>query len=160
MKDELLDTFVKEGKKVNFKLSISGYEGKNYSPLENDALFHLPFIAMAILAISKDRKYSFTTGSIGQLIGKTFERTFPAFKSSGQMLSWSANLRARTAKAIVFLETAKLISVDESKIIKSTDIGKKLINQVIKEDGELGVATRGISRNYRDLMEETQLGLL
>lgn len=160
MNDDLLKQFIQEGKQVDFKLSIKGKGETKHSPLENDALFHLPFISMAILAMCKDRKYPFTTGSIGQLIGKTFERTFPAFKSSNQLLPWSANLRARTAKAIVFLEVSKLIEVTSDKAVKSTDLGKKLINQVHNEDSPLGLAVRGVGRNYRDLMEETQLGLL
>lgn len=160
MNDDLLKSFINEGIKSNFKFSSQAKSSAKYSPLENDALFHLPFISMAILAMSKDRKYAFTTGSIGNLVGQTFERTFPAFKSSTQLLAWSANLRARTAKAVVFLETSGLIKINDDKTIQSTDLGKSIINQVYKEDSSLGLAIRGIGRNYRDFMEESQLGLI
>jgi len=126
------------------------------SPLENDALFHLPFLAMAILSMSRTTdKYKPTTGNIGELIGQTFERTFIAFKHSDQKLSWSANLRKRTALAITFLESAELIIIKNNLII-CTIAGKNLVNSVLKEKSKLGLAVRGINNNYINIISEKE----
>lgn len=156
LSDKLIIEFLASSKDSDFDFKLTSRSEIKRSPLENDALFHLPFIAMAILAICRDKKFEPKTGSIGQIMGVVFERTFVAFKSSNQMLSWSANLRARIAKAIVFLESAKLADVSEDKQIMSTEIGKKLINKIFLEETPLGIAIRGVGRNYRDLMEEKQ----
>ncbi|HAU0839799.1 TPA: hypothetical protein ACT9A3_002998 [Legionella pneumophila] len=156
MSDKLISEFLISSESSNFNFKLTPRSEIKYSPLENDALFHLPFLAMAILAICKNRKYQPETGSIGEIMGIVFERTFVAFKSSKQMLSWSANLRARIVKAIIFLETAQLANVSDKHII-STQIGKRLINKVFVESTPLGLAIRGIERNYRDLMEEIQM---
>ncbi len=157
MSDKYLKDFIEASEAVNFKLNID-LGNASYSPLQNDALFHIPFIAMSILALTRDRKFQPTTGNVGQLVGQVFERTFPAFKTSNQMLSWSANLRARTALAQAFLEQAKLITMSDSKL-QLTEDGRTVINKVFNEESSLGLAIRAICRNYRDFSEETQLSL-
>lgn len=159
MSNRLLMEFIEASKGSEFKLVMRSVNEPTYSPLENDALFHLPFIAMSILAICKDRKFPVTPGSIGGLVGVVFERTFPAFKNSNQMLAWSANLRARTSRAHVFLEQLKLVLNSNGKI-ELTEEGRKLINKVSAETSSLGLAIRGISRNFRDYSEEQQLTLV
>lgn len=158
MSDNYLKEFLDAGGAEGFKLDIPSVSKPNYTPLENDALFHLPFIAMAILGLCRDRKFAVTSGNIGGLIGAVFERNFPAFKNSNQMLAWSANLRARTSRAQVFLEQAKLIE-NKSDGLHLTDEGRNLINQVHGESSSLGLAIRGVCRNFRDLSEEQQLTL-
>ena len=158
MSKKYLEEFLAAGKDANFKLDLTQLTEPTYTPLENDALFHLPFIAMSILALCKDRKFSPTTGNVGRLVGAVFERTFPAFKNSNQMLSWSASLRARTSRAQVFLEQAKLVITNNSNI-ELTEDGRKLINAVHNENSSLGLAIRGVCRNFRDLSDEQQLTL-
>lgn len=158
MSNKLLKDFLKASDTVaDFKLDLKNRH-TTYSPLENDALFHIPFIAMSILILCRDRKFSVTSGNIGQIIGTVFERTFPAFKNSSQMLSWSGNLRARTTKAHIFLEESHLVKTNSSEI-ELTEEGRKFIGEIVIENSSLGLALRGISRNFRDYSEEKQFKL-
>ncbi len=159
MSDQYIKDFIAANGEKEFKLEINPGSGSAYRPLENDALFHIPFLAMSILAFCRDRKFQPTAGNVGQTIGKVFERTFPAFKNSNQMLSWSANLRARTSRAHVFLEQSKFV-VTNKEGIELTELGRKLINEIHSEETSLGLAIRGVARNYRDLCEETQSDLV
>lgn len=127
--------------------------------LSNEALFHLPLIAMTILLLSKTRSKP-KSDELGQLIGECFERAFKGFKGSSQYLGWSANLRMRTVKALTFLETANLVEVDtQDSKIKVTDSGKKVIYKAMDDETDLGYNLQVIERKYRDIRVEKQISI-
>lgn len=152
------EAFVDNAKDLQLVLG-SDLKDINYSPLTNDALFHLPFLVLAILSISKGRK-KITTADLGHTFNQAIERTIVGYKKGSQMLSWSANLRLRTAKALEFLECSSLVLINYDKSIAPTDSGKKLINGVLSEASFLGVTLRKLSRNFNDLKSEQQINLL
>jgi hypothetical protein len=128
--------------------------------LSNEALFHLPLIAITILLFARGKRKP-RVDQIGQLVGECFERTFSGFKGSSQHLGWSANLRMRTVRALTFLETALLIVVDqEMQRITIADEGRKVIERaLIDQNSELAYTLKVLERSYRDINVEKQVAM-
>lgn len=125
--------------------------------LSNEALFHLPLLALTILLLSKGRRKP-KSQQIGQLVGECLEKSLLGFKGSAQHIGWSANLRVRTVKALNFLEVSSLVKVDQNKgIILSTDLGNKVINTLFEQDTDLSYTLRVINQNYRNICVEKQI---
>ena len=151
--------FFNEAEERDVTITLDNSKTSISHRLSNEALFHLPLIAMTILLLSKSRSKP-KSDELGQLIGECFERAFKGFKGSSQYLGWSANLRMRTVKALTFLETANLIEVDiQDSRIKVTDIGKKVISKAIDDDTDLGYNLRVIEQKYRDIRAEKQIAI-
>jgi len=125
--------------------------------LSNEAMFHLPLIAISILMISKGHVKP-AVDHLGQLVGDCFERTFPGFRGSAQHLGWSASLRVRTVQALAFLEQARLVDVGAGdKRIAATTSGRAVIEHAISEGGDLASHLIILERSYRDIRSERQL---
>ena len=151
------ESFFSEAKRLKLNIDIEYVEQIIPPRLDNEALFHLPFISMVILLMSKDSKKPKVT-ELGQLVGDSFEKTFKAYKSSSQHLSWSANLRIRTVKALSFLEISKLVEVHNRKgTLVITDLGKKVIKCALENQSDLAHNLLIIQRNYRNLLKEKQM---
>lgn len=129
-------------------------------PMNNDALFQLPLIALVILVLTKDMRKP-KVPEIGQFVGETFEACMPAFKGSSQKLGWSATLRIRTVTALGFLEQASLVTVDNRKgKVSITELGKKVVARAMRnEDDDLSYNLSRVSRSYRNLCVARQLDL-
>lgn len=150
-------SFVSEAKKLNLKLNIDDIKEVIPPRLDNEALFHLPFISMVILLMSKDSRKPKVT-DLGQLVGDALERSFNAYKSSSQHLSWSANLRIRTVKALSFLEISKLVEVNNRKgKLVATDLGKLVIRNALQMESDLSYNLLIIQRNYRSICLEKKM---
>lgn len=151
--------FFNEAKKRGVSIELDNPNITASHKLSNEALFHLPLLAMTILLLSKSRSKP-KIDELGQLVGECFERAFKGFKGSSQYLGWSANLRMRTVKALTFLETAILVEVDTSDSkIKVTEMGKKVISKAIDDDTDLGYNLRVIEQKYRDIRVEKQISI-
>ncbi len=151
--------FFNEAKKRGVSIELDNPNISVSHKLSNEALFHLPLLAMTILLLSKSRSKP-KSDELGQLVGECFERAFKGFKGSSQYLGWSANLRMRTVKALTFLETAILVEVDTSDSkIKVTEMGKKVISKAIDDDTDLGYNLRVIEQKYRDIRVEKQISI-
>lgn len=126
--------------------------------LSNEALFHLPLLALTILVLAKGRRKP-RVNHLGQLVGECFERTFAGFKGSSQHVGWSANLRVRTVRALTFLEAASLVEVSGDLVI-ATEAGREVVNTLFKnEESDLNFTVRTLERAYRDIGAERQLSL-
>ncbi|MGP9687202.1 hypothetical protein [Halomonas sp. AOP25-F1-15] len=153
------DEFFTEAERSNIHLSFEDVGIAGQHRLSNEALFHLPLLAMTILLLSKSRRKP-KSEEIGQLVGECFERTFSGFKGSSQHLGWSANLRMRTVKALTFLELANLVEVDRGDSrIKIKELGKKIISKAVDSDSDLGFTLKLMERNYFDLQIEKQISM-
>lgn len=151
--------FFQEYQDRDIQLSFDRSESVATHKLSNEALFHLPLLAMTILLLSKSRRKP-KSNELGQIIGECFERTFVGFKGSSQHLGWSANLRMRTVKALTFLETAELVRVDlHDSRIKVTQKGKKIIEKSLVGDTDLSHTLYVFERNYQDLQIEKQISM-
>jgi len=153
------DGFFKAVREKKIKLRFE--DGKDTHPtrLSNEALFHLPLLAVTILLLAKDRRKP-RVDEIGQLIGECFERTFVGFKGSSQHLGWSANLRVRTVRALTFLETAGLVEVDKNteRVIASKK-GKPVIDRALQQDSDLSYTLKALERSYRNISVEKQMAM-
>ncbi|TNH14600.1 hypothetical protein [Halomonas sp. BL6] len=153
------EEFFQEASEKEIVLSIDQFSDSATHRLSNEALFHLPLLAMTILLLSKTRRKP-KSDELGQLIGECFERTFSGFKGSSQHLGWSANLRMRTVKALTFLETVSLVEVDRhDSRIKATEFGKTVVSKAIGVQSDLGYTLQVIERNYFDLQIEKQIAM-
>src|SRR5689334_5688371 len=101
------ESFFEEIRNQNINLSFENEYNRKLSFITNDVLFHLPFLAITVLLISKGIRKP-KVDEIGQLVGECLQRSIDGFKEFPQHLSWSANLRIRTVKALTFLESANL----------------------------------------------------
>lgn len=125
--------------------------------LSNEALFHLPLIAMTILILAKDRRKP-KVDELGQLVGECFERTFAGFRGSSQHLGWSSNLRVRTVRALTFLEQASLVKVEgEQRKLVTTNAGRAVISAALASESDLSYTLRLVERNYRNICVEKQM---
>lgn len=143
------------------KLKIERISGSTeISPLlSNEALFHLPLLAMFILMMAKGRK-KLRLDELGQTVGECIERTLAGFKGSSQEIGWSGNLRIRTVNALAFLELANLVHVDQNtKLITTTEKGASLYKIAINGDGNLAMTLKYAERSYHDISREAQLRL-
>lgn len=153
------EKFFIEAKRLEVKLDLPNERSETPNLLSNEALFHLPLLAMIILMMSKGTKKP-RSNELGQVVGDCIERTLAGFKGSSQHIGWSANLRIRTIKALSFLELADLVHVDQNaKLITATEKGKKVIALATNGDGNLATTLGVVERNYRDMAREQQLRL-
>lgn len=127
--------------------------------LSNEAMFHLPLIAIAILMMAKGHVKPSVDG-IGQLVGDCYEHSFPGFRGSAQHLGWSAALRVRTVQALTFLEQACLVEIESvTKKIEATSLGKAVVDRAISLGGDLSSNLVLVERSYRNIRAERQLRL-
>lgn len=127
--------------------------------LSNEALFHLPLLAMFILMMAKGRKKP-RLDELGQTVGECVERTLSGFKGSSQHIGWSGNLRVRTVNALAFLELTDLVQVNqETKFISTTEKGASLYAIANCGEGNLAMTLKHAERSYGDMARETQLKL-
>lgn len=153
------EEFFAEAKRQSVNLDLPSDRAEIPILLSNEALFHLPLLAMIILMMSKGTKKP-RSNELGQVVGDCIERTLAGFKGSSQHIDWSANLRIRTIKALAFLELADLVHVDQnSKFIAATEKGKKVVVLATKGDGNLATTLGVVERNFRDMAREQQLRL-
>lgn len=153
------ETFFSEVRKAGLELSFDNPEQTSTPRLSNEALFHLPLLAITILMLAKNKRKP-RIDELGQLVGECFERTFVGFKGSSQHLGWSANLRVRTVRALTFLETAGLVTVEgHTKRMGITPSGKTVIAAALAQDSDLTYTLRVVERSYRNISVERQLSL-
>jgi hypothetical protein len=132
-----------EKKEIQFKLE------KSAGQLSNEAIFHLPLIAFAILSLAVCSR-PIRTKEVGQIIGECFERVFKSFKGSTRYFGWSTNLRVRLA----LLEHVELVTVDQKSMVKSTEKGRVVINSMAKQDIDLNEVMTKVQDAYRDVIAE------
>ena len=144
---------------LGIETAANGSETQRSSLLGNEALFQLPFLSMVVLTLAScptkpDR------ANIGQLVGECLERTLAGFKGTSQLIGWSANLRIRTVKALVFLEQSDLVEVnDNTRRIAATEIGRSVLKIAMDGIGELAPTLGHIDRNYRNMTAEAKTEL-
>lgn len=151
--------FLKEAIRLDLRPPPSTLQVTYHSSLDNEALFQLPLLAMAILTLSKGkRKPKFS--ELGQLVGECLERTVSGFKGSSQGIGWSANLRIRTVKALTFLEQSGFVVVDEKDgRVSIKDKGRNVIDHVTEEATPLAYALSTLERSYENINAERRIEL-
>jgi hypothetical protein len=151
------NTFFQEATKHGVRLpSESNVQGFPAS-LNNEALFQLPLLAMAILMLSKGNSKP-APSQLGQLVGECLQRTVAGFKGSSQDIGWSANLRIRTIKALTFLERTALVSVEPEASVSITSRGREVIQRVLDEEASmLAEAMLIIERSYENIRAERRI---
>jgi hypothetical protein len=127
-----------------------------HEALSNEALFHLPLLAMTILMIATSRSRP-QVEHLGQLVGECFERTFIGFQGSAQILGWSASLRVRTVQALTFLESTGLVNISgPGKIIAASELGRSVIAKARKGGTDLAFTLSVVARAHRNINAEKQ----
>lgn len=152
-----LSEFFDEAERLHLRVSVSDTRKPLPHSLSNEALFQIPLLAMAVLAISKSRSKP-ELPEIGQLVGECLERTVPGFKGSSQDIGWSANLRIRTIKALTFLEATGLAEVNShTRQISATTLGREVYEHAIEGETYLSVSLQTIERSYQNIRAEARI---
>lgn len=147
-----LDYWISRPETANVNIERESFT-KQPIGLSNESLFHLPLLACVVLTLSRQRR-PLRTHEVGQLVGECLEKTFIAFKGSTQYLGWSANLRIRTVSALIFLEAANLIIVNNKGHVAATEQGRKVIDKAIDAKDDLAMTIIAVQRVYRDVISE------
>ena len=149
--------FFSEARRLGLRLSLSGEGPSPMHTLDNEALFHLPLLAMTILAISKGRSKP-ELSEIGRLVGECLERTVGGFKGSSQDIGWSGNLRIRTIKALTFLESTGQVTIDDvTREISATELGKKVYSGAVEGESLLAHSMKTIELSYQYIRDEARI---
>ena len=152
-----LNTFFEEIKKTPINVTVNSEVSPTRTSLDNEALFQLPFICMAILVIAKGNRKPIVS-QLGQFVGECLESSMPTFKGSSQHLGWSANLRVRTVKALSFLELTNLIIVsNRNSRVQLSEVGKKVAQKALDGQDDLAASLLSIAREYRNICVARQL---
>lgn len=153
-----LDEFYSQSLNISIEYRKEQENQKKYL-LNNEVLFQLPFLCMVILLLAKERSKP-KVSEVGELVGKCLEDSMPTFKKSNQYISWSANLRIRTVKALQILEVHKLVSIDNNvSKIKITDLGKKVISKAFENEDSLAWNLEAIQYSYQNFRKYQQFEL-
>jgi hypothetical protein len=148
--------FFDEADKLKISLTLSVEEPTPSHSLSNEALFQLPLLAMSILAMSKGSSKP-VLSEVGQLVGECLERTVAGFKGSSQDIGWSGNLRIRTVKALTFLETTSLVTVDRrTRRIAATDLGRKVYQGALEGESPLALSMKTVELSYQYIRDEAR----
>jgi hypothetical protein len=151
------EDFFDEAAKRKLSITFDNVEETHGNLLNNEALFHLPLLAITVLVLAKGRKKP-QLSQIGQIVGDCFQRSFTGFKGSSQHLGWSANLRMRTISALHFLETANLVWLNTAtNTLEATKLGIKVVNKALSEDGNLSYTLALIQNSYKNICNEKQI---
>lgn len=152
-----LAEFFDEAERMKLRVSVSDTRDPMPHSLSNEALFQIPLLAMAVLAISKSRSKP-ELPEIGQLVGECLERTVVGFKGTSQDIGWSANLRIRTIKALTFLEATGLAEVDSrTREISATVLGRQVYEHAIEGETYLSISLQTIERSYQNIRAEAKI---
>lgn len=152
------DIFFDSLEKNDLELTIESSEKRSHD-INNEALFQIPLIALIILAMSGSRRKP-KVPELGQFVGECIEASMGAFKGSSRKLGWSASLRVRTVAALRFLEQTNLAVVQNRMgKITTTELGKKVLARVWKEDNDLSYNLANIERAYRNICVSRQIEL-
>lgn len=152
-----LTEFFDEAARIKLRVSLSDTRDPMPHSLSNEALFQIPLLAMAVLAISKSRSKP-QLPEIGQLVGECLERTVKGFKGTSQDIGWSANLRIRTIKALTFLEATGLAEIDlHTKEISTTTLGRQVYEHATGGETYLSVSLQTIERSYQNIRAEARI---
>lgn len=149
------DDFFLEAKTLKVRLPENTSSPRNELRLDNEALFQLPLLAMVILVLAKGRSKP-DVGELGQIVGECLERTVAGFKGTSQYIGWSANLRMRTMRALLFLERRGLAEVDvgSRKQIIATENGRKIVQVASEGDTPLSYALATVERSFENIRAE------
>jgi hypothetical protein len=151
------NNFFSEAERLDVRIRLPEGEISNSHNLSNEALFQLPLLSMAILALAKSQSKP-CLPEIGQLIGECLERTVAGFKGSSQDIGWSANLRIRTIKALTFLEETGLVDVDvRTKEIAATKLGHSVYRRAISADNLLSASIKVVEMSYENIRAELRI---
>ena len=152
-----LTEFFDEAERMKLRVSVTDTRDPMPHSLSNEALFQIPLLAMAVLAISKSRSKP-ELPEIGQLVGECLERTVVGFRGTSQDIGWSANLRIRTIKALTFLEATGLAEIDSrTREISATALGRQVYEHAIEGETYLSVSLQTIERSYQNIRAEAKI---
>ena len=152
-----LQAFFSEAERMDLRVALPAEADVLTHTLSNEALFQLPLLAMAILAITKGRSKP-RLPEIGQLVGECLERTVAGFKGSSQDIGWSANLRIRTIKALTFLEATGLATVNrQTKEVVATDLGRSVYQHAVGLETPLSLSLQVVEVSYQNIRAEARI---
>lgn len=141
-----IDSFLNSAEARKLTLPSLDLE-RGRSPAAVDALFHLPLLALAAMVIARQKP--FATSVLGRRMAALLGEHFIALRRSPHRLETSLTLRRRCADALFCLEASGLVTVsDQDRIVALTAMGKKHLDRVMRDTGDLGFFVRQLRTSY------------
>lgn len=156
-----LDEFAAEARKAELHLAVDAEGLNRVMATSGDSLFYVPILAFCILVVARGKKGTLATADIAIWTAATLTRFFAGLAGARKKLEWSVPHRRRCADALVFLESVRLLRVEErpQRQIECTPEGMEFVRTTIARPDEVGLFCRSLDRSYRAL-EHHGIGLL
>jgi hypothetical protein len=155
------DEFAQEAQRIDLRLRVNPERLDEIAKVSGEGLFHVPILALSILLIARARKKSFATADVAVWTAATLSRHFSRLAGVRSKMEWSVPHRKRCAEALMFLEGAQLIRVEDvsPRYVECTPIGVTFVRDLLARSDEIGFLTKRLERSYRGV-EHHGIGLL
>lgn len=152
-----IDDFAEQVRSVGLRISISSKPDANRAPATADALFHLPLLSLAILALASQK--GFTTAVVGNWVGALMAEQFHALRWTSGGFHSSMTLRRRSADALAYLESLNFVDVskDELRKISLSDLGKRKVRIILAAESDGGLLFRQLVTNRQRVISRGTL---
>ena len=156
-----LDQFAQEAERVDLRLTVDAERLNRVLTSSMDSLFYVPLLALSILVVARGQKGALATADIAVWTAAVLSRYFSGISESRRRLDWSMPHRRRCADALVFLESIRLLRVEERphRQIECTPEGYKFVRELLGRPDEVGLFCRSLERSYR-AVEHHGIGLI
>ena len=145
------EQFVAEASRSDARLQVDPNALSRATSTVVDGLFHTPLLALTIMTIVRRRREDIPTADVATWTLATLTRHFDYLNLSRTRLQWSVPLRRRCADALVFLENAELVGIQEAprRTLHITVQGRAFVRKLTNRADEAGVLVRQLERAYR-----------
>ena len=155
------DEFAQEAQRIDLRLRVDPERLDEIAKLSGEGLFHVPILALCILLIARAKKKSLATADVAVWTAAMLSRHFSRLRAVRSKMEWSVPHRKRCADALMFLESAQLIRVEDGspRYVECTPNGLAFLRDVLSRTDEIGFLGKRLERSYRGL-EHHGIGLL
>lgn len=125
--------------------------GPHASPFTSDALFHAPLLALTILVICRARREGLVTTDLTTWTLGTLVKHSEVLRIKRATIQWSVPLRTRCVEALMFLESAGMVTVHEvpARTVFMSSLGHEFLRKLEGDASETGVLVRELERAER-----------
>jgi hypothetical protein len=143
------------------RLRVDGLAIARASESAVDSLFHVPLLALTVLAVAAGRKEGVLIADLAAWTLATLTKHFESRHLSSSSLRWSVLLRRRCADALVFLEQVGMVAVQQepARVVRISLGGLDFLRKAGGRADEVGVLTRQLRKSY-EAVNRTGLELL
>lgn len=143
-----LDEIAQVATAANARLRLNQVGLARASSHSTDELFQIPLIALTILVAGRSLRVGLSTADLTTWTLSILLRHAQVERGARDRIQWSGTLRRRCADALVFLEAAGLVRINDvgSRTLFVSKDGHDLVRKHSASADEAGVLVRGLER--------------